>query len=173
MKVRVFTLLLDPETGAFDDTALLSFQESRDIILVSEHFFTHEGSPRLALVVQYPDPAPTPAPRRPTDAAPPPRGQPEVEAPPEHRPLFSALRKWRNERAKRDGRPAYVLFTNAQLLAVATQRPANRTALQAIEGIGEARVRDYGDEVLRLVETIPVAPPAPMEAAHGGDAGAP
>ena len=48
MKVRVFTLLLDPETGAFDDTALLSFQESRDIILVSEHFFTHEGSPRRA-----------------------------------------------------------------------------------------------------------------------------
>ncbi len=39
------------------------------------------------------------------------------------RALFAALRRWRNERAKRDGRPAYVLFRNAQL---AVRRPRGR-----------------------------------------------
>ncbi len=82
--MRAFALLLDSETGAFEDTALLPLQESRDIILVSAHVFTHEGSPPRALVVQ-----------------------PEAESPPEHRPLLAALREWPNQQPKRDGRPGY------------------------------------------------------------------
>ena len=63
----------------------------------------------------------------------------------------------RNGRAKVDGRPAYVLFTNAQLAEIALQRPATRAALKALDGVGEARVRHYADEVLGLVAAA--APP--------------
>ena len=84
MKVRVFTLTLDPETGAFDDTAVVEFLEGRDAIALSEHLFTYGGAPTLALVIQYRDAPLTPVPRRHTDAALPPRGQPE------HRALFLA-----------------------------------------------------------------------------------
>jgi superfamily II DNA helicase RecQ len=41
----------------------------------------------------------------------------------EHQALFNALKKWRNDCARRDGKPAYVLFTNAQLAHMAQQRP--------------------------------------------------
>ena len=50
----------------------------------------------------------------------------------EHRAVFEVLRKWRNERAKRDGRPPYVLFTNSQLANLARGRPDTRAALEAV-----------------------------------------
>ena len=76
-----------------------------------------------------------------------------MEMEPEHRAVFDALRKWRNERAKRDGRPPYVLFTNSQIASIARSRPDTRAALEAVPGVGEARIRDYADDLLALLRT--------------------
>ena len=45
MKVRVFALSLDPETGVFDDTAVVEFLEGRDAIALSEHLYPMVGLP--------------------------------------------------------------------------------------------------------------------------------
>ena len=74
------------------------------------------------------------------------------------KPLFMALRKWRNDRAKREGRPSYVIFTNVQLAAIAQARPKDNSALEALSGIGEARVRDYGADVLALIRSHAATP---------------
>ncbi len=73
------------------------------------------------------------------------RGESEAatELEPEHRAIFEALRKWRNERAKRDGRPPYVLFTNGQLANIARARPDTKAA----------RIRDYADDLLARLRT--------------------
>lgn len=149
MKLQVFTLRLDPETGDFDQAPLLAFLDRVDLLDAQQHFFVHEGQPRLCLVLRYREPL--------QPAAPPPhrRSDPVAELPEADRALFETLRRWRNERAKRDGRPAYVLFQNGQLALVARLRPTTLAALQAIPGIGDAKVRDYGQELLSLVAQVP------------------
>jgi len=70
--------------------------------------------------------------------------------------LFDALRDWRAGRAKELGQPAYCVFTDATLAAIAEQKPTTVAALVAIPGIGQAKLDKFGEDVLGLVETAPV-----------------
>ena len=47
--------------------------------------------------------------------------------------------------------PAYVIFPNATLLAIATARPRSAAALLSVPGIGAVKAERYGDAVLALV----------------------
>jgi DNA helicase-2/ATP-dependent DNA helicase PcrA len=66
-------------------------------------------------------------------------------------PLFDRLREWRRERAKTDGVPAYVVFHDATLAAIARDRPPNRAALASVAGVGPTKLERYADEVLEIV----------------------
>jgi DNA helicase-2/ATP-dependent DNA helicase PcrA len=66
-------------------------------------------------------------------------------------PLFEALRSWRARRAKAANVPAFVIFSDATLVAVAGTRPANRTQLLALPGIGPVKVERHGDDLLAVV----------------------
>ena len=55
--------------------------------------------------------------------------------------LLDRLKAWRTSEAKEQQVPAYVVFTDATLTAIAEQRPADRPALVAIPGIGAAQAR--------------------------------
>jgi DNA helicase-2/ATP-dependent DNA helicase PcrA len=66
-------------------------------------------------------------------------------------PLFDRLRDWRRERAKADGVPAYVVFHDATLAAIADERPPDRAALASVSGVGPAKLERYADEVLAIV----------------------
>jgi ATP-dependent DNA helicase UvrD/PcrA len=63
-------------------------------------------------------------------------------------PAFGALRKWRLERAKADGVPAYVVFHDATLAEIARQSPRSLAELASIAGVGPAKLDRYGEEVL-------------------------
>jgi DNA helicase-2/ATP-dependent DNA helicase PcrA len=63
-------------------------------------------------------------------------------------PAFGLLRKWRLERAKADGVPAYVVFHDATLAEIARQAPQSLTELAGIAGVGPAKLDRYGEEVL-------------------------
>jgi DNA helicase II / ATP-dependent DNA helicase PcrA len=47
--------------------------------------------------------------------------------------------------------PAYVVFTDLTLQAIAEAKPADTQALLRINGVGQAKLTKYGDEVLALV----------------------
>ncbi|GLZ41646.1 ATP-dependent DNA helicase UvrD2 [Actinokineospora sp. NBRC 105648] len=68
--------------------------------------------------------------------------------------LLAALREWRVDRAKGLKVPPYVIFTDATLLAIAEQRPADRAALVSISGIGAAKLDRFGAEVLSLISGV-------------------
>lgn len=53
MKLKIFTLRLNPATGLFDEGELASFQLGKDVIEISEHFLVHEKTPTLLLVLRY------------------------------------------------------------------------------------------------------------------------
>jgi DNA helicase-2/ATP-dependent DNA helicase PcrA len=65
--------------------------------------------------------------------------------------LFGELRTWRARRAKEDGVPAYVIFHDATLRAIAERRPHDWAALAGVSGVGPAKLERYADEVLEIV----------------------
>ena len=85
--------------------------------------------------------------------------------------LFERLRAWRAETAKAGSVPAYVVFTDLTLQAIAEVQPGSPTALVAINGIGAAKLEKYGDAVLALVAGDP--PPTPDAPSGSEDAGEP
>ncbi|MET0908409.1 MAG: ATP-dependent DNA helicase UvrD2 [Ilumatobacteraceae bacterium] len=65
---------------------------------------------------------------------------------------FEALKGLRNE--LRDGKPAYVVFDNKTLVAIARTAPSSKTELSRISGIGPAKLEQYGDAVLALLAAL-------------------
>ncbi|HVK81362.1 MAG TPA: HRDC domain-containing protein, partial [Verrucomicrobiae bacterium] len=65
--------------------------------------------------------------------------------------LFEALRSWRRDAAQTQGVPPYVILHDATLAAIVTAKPADLAALGRVPGIGEAKLKKYGAEVLAVV----------------------
>jgi len=65
--------------------------------------------------------------------------------------LLDRLREWRSGEARDQQVPAYVVFTDATLTAIAEHRPADRAALVGIPGIGARKLDRYGPAVLSLI----------------------
>jgi len=74
-----------------------------------------------------------------------------VVALPKDGPLFERLRAWRKERSKADGVPAYVVFPDKTLVAIADAKPTSRADLFTIDGVGPTKLDRYADEVLAIV----------------------
>ena len=84
---------------------------------------------------------------------------------PEDFALYSKLRAQRKELADKDGLPAYALFTNEQLAAMATERIMSLSALGELSGVGAARVEKYGEiflEIIRRQSNDKLQEPNPM-----------
>jgi len=101
-----------------------------------------------------------------TNAAPPPsmpvdasrvrrEAQPALDEMPVDDPEFGRayrlLREWRSERSRRDGVPAYTLFSDRTLRELATKRPEGLEALANVWGLGRSRVERFGQELLDVI----------------------
>ncbi|MGX1792995.1 DNA helicase RecQ [Microbacterium sp. NPDC055312] len=69
----------------------------------------------------------------------------------EDRDLFEALRAWRAATAREQGVPAYIVFGDATLRALAEHRPTTVSGLGGISGIGEKKRDAYGAAVLEVI----------------------
>ncbi|WP_326807783.1 DNA helicase RecQ [Streptomyces sp. NBC_01775] len=74
-----------------------------------------------------------------------------ADLPEEAKPLFEALRAWRGEQAREQGVPAYVVFHDATLREIATQRPGTLGELGGIGGVGEKKLANYGEGILEVL----------------------
>jgi ATP-dependent DNA helicase RecQ len=74
--------------------------------------------------------------------------------------LFEVLRAWRAATAREQGVPAYVVFHDATLAAVAALRPTTVSELAGVPGIGERKRESYGPSLVATVvagEFVPSA----------------
>ena len=69
--------------------------------------------------------------------------------------LVERLRAWRTVTAKEQAVPAYVVFTDATLTAVAERKPRDSAELLDIPGIGPAKIERYGEALLELLAESP------------------
>ncbi len=65
--------------------------------------------------------------------------------------LFERLREWRVSVAKQDGKPAFTVFTDVTLIAIAERCPGSDSELASLHGIGKSKLDKYGPAVLHLV----------------------
>jgi DNA helicase II / ATP-dependent DNA helicase PcrA len=64
--------------------------------------------------------------------------------------LLIRLKAWRLQRARDASVPAYCVFTDATLLAIAEMRPQQVRDLARVPGVGRAKLDKYAAEVLQL-----------------------
>jgi ATP-dependent DNA helicase RecQ len=65
--------------------------------------------------------------------------------------LVDRLRQWRLETARASGVPAYVVFHDSTLNAIAAARPGTLADLLRVNGVGDSKLRKYGQEVLEVL----------------------
>ena len=75
----------------------------------------------------------------------------EVDLTPEQETVFEELRAWRGATAKEQGVPAYVVFHDATLRAIAAAAPSSLDELAGISGVGESKLAKYGDGILEVL----------------------
>ena len=68
--------------------------------------------------------------------------------------LFEALREWRLATAKEADVPAFVVFTDATLTAIAERVPTVTRGLAGITGVGPAKLERYGEAVLDVLQNF-------------------
>jgi ATP-dependent DNA helicase RecQ len=65
--------------------------------------------------------------------------------------LFEALRRRRSELAKEQRVAAYVVFADKTLIDMARRKPATAAEMGAVHGVGEAKLRQYGETFLEAI----------------------
>ena len=75
-----------------------------------------------------------------------------AECPPDHdEALFEALRQWRYDTSQAAKVPAFVVFTDATLEALAFAKPGDAAAMLRVNGVGSKKLALYGDQVLAVI----------------------
>ncbi|MCP3920021.1 MAG: hypothetical protein GY711_31210 [bacterium] len=155
MRVKIFTFRYSATLGGFDETPLQEFARDKEVLAFREHFFTLNDVPHFACVMTWQDRI---VPAGETAEAPFPRRNkpdPTAELSESDRILFNTLREWRAARAREDGLPQYVVFTNRQLVEIVKRKPDSTTALTNISGIGPKKVQRYGAALLEMITPAP------------------
>jgi ATP-dependent DNA helicase RecQ len=65
--------------------------------------------------------------------------------------LLERLKAWRAGQAREQAVPAYVIFHDSTLAALAALRPGDLDGLSAIDGIGAKKLERYGPKLLELL----------------------
>ena len=77
--------------------------------------------------------------------------RPEMDLDPTASDLWEHLRKLRHEIAQDQEVPAYVIFHDKTLKAMAVQRPTTRADLLQVSGVGETKADRYGDQFITAI----------------------
>ncbi|MFI7542700.1 DNA helicase RecQ [Actinoplanes sp. NPDC049599] len=80
------------------------------------------------------------------------KAAPAADLPAEAAPVFERLRAWRAAAAKEAGVPAYVVFHDATLRQIATQRPGSLAELATVNGVGQSKLEKFGEQVLAALQ---------------------
>ncbi|MFJ6390415.1 ATP-dependent DNA helicase UvrD2 [Streptomyces sp. NPDC091972] len=64
--------------------------------------------------------------------------------------LYERLREWRAVQAQRSGQPAFCVFTDKTLMAIAEAVPDDEHGLARIPGVGRRKLNRYGADVLAI-----------------------
>ncbi len=147
MLTKIFTIRFDELKDCFDDTELRDFIKNKEVLSLREHFFQRHEIPYLTVMVNYNLLNVTQIePEKKKDES-----WRELLQNPEDMAMYNALRDWRNETSRRKGIAPYIICTNKQLAEIISKKVQNKNQLSQIEGIGKAKVADFGDDIVSVM----------------------
>ena len=151
-RVKIFTLRFNLTLGEFDDTDVQRFLADKQLIEVRDHFFVHQGLPCLAMILLYNSAVETLKEQVLSEKSKQQeRFDPKEVLSEDDWTLYTSLKEWRNELAKSEGIPPYIIATNRQIAEIANDRPDSLDGLKRIEGLGKAKVESYGAAILGFI----------------------
>ena len=145
MKLKLFTFRFSEAINGFDDKAMQDFTADKEVIEYSEHFFVHENTHYLTILIAYRNLGPGEKRRRS------PGTDPRRDMDDRERRAYDALRTWRAARAKQEGVPPYMIANNKQLAEIVRSKPETKAGLEGVRGIGRAKIEQYGDDILKTL----------------------
>lgn len=148
MELKFFFVPLDSASGSFDGEIVQQYVKKRQVVAVSHSFVDRPDACGWAVLVTARE-VPRPGESRGTES----RGQVDwrERCNLDSRPIFDAIRTWRNGLASRLGRPAYAIFTNRTMLELAEKRPVTVADVAKIAGIGNGRIHEYGEDLVKVI----------------------
>lgn len=152
MQIRVITLRYQEGLQGFSEEALRTATFGRQVLSVDQHFFLHGNVPHLVLTLQLADTEGGGYQRRDRNGSE--AARLEEKIPEAARPVYNALRDWRNRKAKEKGCPAYNIALNVQLAELVLKAPKSIAAMREIEGCTEKFCKQYGEELLGLLGDV-------------------
>ena len=144
MKLKIFTFRFSDTFRGFDDKVMQDFISDKEVIEYSEHFFINEKTPYLTIIISYRDINQDEKSRYTS------RQDPRKELDESEKKLYDTLRNWRAAKAKQEGIPPYIIANNKQLAKMIRINAKTFSDLVKIDGIGEAKVEQYGKEILDI-----------------------
>jgi ATP-dependent DNA helicase RecQ len=67
---------------------------------------------------------------------------------------FATLKAWRGEVAREHNLPAYVIFHDATLAAIAALDPKSIRDLEGVSGVGAVKLQKYGPGILDALQAL-------------------
>lgn len=68
--------------------------------------------------------------------------------------ILAALRTWRKDKANEAQIAEFMILHNATLCALAKEKPRNISSLNAIKGMGQAKITKYGDDLMAILNAF-------------------
>ena len=170
MNATLINLAYQPALAGFDDGPLRDLLARECAAEVNEYFFAVDGIPHLTCFVKWHAGRADEA----RDTAHGPRKMVHVEGTTPNSPrserarptvshdaraelnaaeaaVYDRLRAWRAAQAEAAGVPAFRVLSNRQMAALARERPRDAEALTHVPGIGPARAKNYGGDLIKLL----------------------
>ena len=66
--------------------------------------------------------------------------------------LFEKLKRLRQKLAEEQGYPAYIVFSDKTLDAMARMKPQNKTQMAQVPGVGEYKLKKYGEQFIGVIK---------------------
>ena len=70
-----------------------------------------------------------------------------------HPELYQSLRSWRDELAAEWGVPLYLVLAQKSILELTKTLPSNLTELESVKGLGKTRIKQYGLDLLQIINS--------------------
>ena len=96
---------------------------------------------------------------------------PEIPLSAEQTLVAERLRAWRTAEAAKSGKPAFLIFSDKTLTALAATSPATLVSMGQVAGIGPDKLERYGADVLRVIrhQANPGSPPPQVPSGSAGE----
>ncbi|OIP01459.1 MAG: helicase [Bacteroidetes bacterium CG2_30_32_10] len=70
----------------------------------------------------------------------------------QHPALYTTLKNWCNNRAEEKDLPTFMILPHKSILELVKNLPTSRKELKAIKGIGQAKINQFGDDIVSMIK---------------------